>query len=202
MAARKTLRQELRREQIVEAAGQVFAEYGITAATLEQVGERVGLSKASLYYYVASKDDLVASVLASVLASIDRRADELAGDTTDPLELLKMRAQAHVEIAIESPLGRLIVSSIDAVSDNPTTARLLRDHEEPARQLLQTAQEHGTVRDIDAVNATKLLYGALNSIPRWYRPESGSLTSVLEQTWTIFLHGVAGPRAETRSTQT
>ncbi|MEV4127247.1 TetR/AcrR family transcriptional regulator [Nocardia sp. NPDC049707] len=196
MAARKTLRQELRREQIVEAAGHVFAEHGIAAATLDQVGERVGLSKASLYYYVASKDDLVASVLASVLADIDRRAADLAGDTADPLELLKTRAQAHVEVAIGSPLGQLIVSSIDAMRDNPTAARLLRDHEEPARQLLQAAQTRGAARDIDIVSATKLLYGALNSIPRWYRPDSGSLSAVLDQTWTIFLHGVASPRGE------
>lgn len=139
---------------------------------------------------MTSKDDLVASVLASVLSSIDKRADDLAAGATDPLIRLQMRARAHVEIAVESPLGRLIVSSIDAMNDNPAAAALLRNHEDPARALLNEAKALGMLRDISVVTATKLLYGALNSIPRWYRPEEGGLVSILDQTWSIFVMGV------------
>jgi TetR/AcrR family transcriptional regulator, cholesterol catabolism regulator len=67
MASRKSLRKEIRKEAIIEAASRVFAEKGFSGATLDQIGEQVGLSKGSLYYYVNSKEELIANVLEHVL---------------------------------------------------------------------------------------------------------------------------------------
>ncbi len=52
---RREWRWEARRDLIVRAAAEVMAEMGLERATLDAVGDRVGLSKASLYYYVKSK---------------------------------------------------------------------------------------------------------------------------------------------------
>jgi len=204
MASRRDLRHKLRRRSIVDAAAEVFAEAGTDAATLEQIGARVGLSKASLYYYVDSKEQLVADVLAAVLDDIDARAAQLtgpgpspgpgAGPGPDPLAQLKLRARAHVETAVHSPAGRLIIGNLDALAGNKAAVPLLRRCEEPARQLLQRARDRGLTRAIDIVCAVKLLYGGLNNIPRWYGPEYGPLEVVIERTWEIFISGVRTAR--------
>ena len=191
MAARKDLRREIRRRAIVDAAAAVFAEHGIQSATLDQIGEKVGLSKASLYYYVKSKEQLIADVLAGVLEDIDARAAQLTDPDSNALDQLKMRARAHVETAFQTEAGRLIVANIDALVDTKTTAAQLRRHEQPARSLLQRARDEGLAADIDIVCAVKLLYGALNNIPRWHRPEDGPLDAVIESTWKIFTGGIA-----------
>ncbi|GAB5469070.1 MAG: TetR/AcrR family transcriptional regulator [Rhodospirillales bacterium] len=190
MPTNQELRRAIRRQGIVEAAATVFAEQGIQAATLEQIGAKVGLSKASLYYYVDSKEALVAEVLKGVLDDIDARAQESCGSEADPLERLRCRAKAHVETAFLTPAGRLIVANLDALVSNKAAASLLRHHEEPARKLLQEAKAQGLTGDIDITCAVKLLYGALNNIPRWYEPRSGPLDPVIERTWALFLGGV------------
>src|SRR5690242_13002072 len=84
-AARRHRRTEARRAQILDAAAEVFTELGYEPATLEAIGERVGLSKTSLYYYVRSKEDLLGQIMLDLLARIAARFEaEQVGD--DPAE--------------------------------------------------------------------------------------------------------------------
>lgn len=53
----------VRREQIVEAALEVFARKGIQGATVDDIGARAGVSKGLVYLYYKSKDALMESVL-------------------------------------------------------------------------------------------------------------------------------------------
>jgi len=60
------------REQILEAAGALFVERGIAATSTRMIAERVGIRQASLYYHFATKDDILADLLAtSVRPSLD-----------------------------------------------------------------------------------------------------------------------------------
>ncbi|MGI3779416.1 MAG: TetR/AcrR family transcriptional regulator [Janthinobacterium lividum] len=52
-----------RRQEIVRAAAQVFAERGYNGGSLRSIGERVGLSSASLVQYFGTKERLLAAVL-------------------------------------------------------------------------------------------------------------------------------------------
>jgi AcrR family transcriptional regulator len=54
---------KLRRNKILEAARQCLARFGFDKMTLDDVGNMVGLNKASLYYYYPSKEELVIDVL-------------------------------------------------------------------------------------------------------------------------------------------
>lgn len=56
--ARRELRRERSRAEIIDAARRVIAREGIAGATLEAVATEVGLTKAALYYYYPSKDAL------------------------------------------------------------------------------------------------------------------------------------------------
>lgn len=57
--ARRELRRERSREEILEAARRVLLRSGIAATTLDAVAREVGLTKAALYYYYPSKDALL-----------------------------------------------------------------------------------------------------------------------------------------------
>ena len=51
------------RERIITAAGKLFYAEGIRAVSMESVAEKVGVTKRTLYYHFASKDDLIAAYL-------------------------------------------------------------------------------------------------------------------------------------------
>ncbi|BAL96478.1 TetR/AcrR family transcriptional regulator [Rubrivivax gelatinosus] len=63
---------EARRQTIVDAASAVFQETGFERASMAQIGERANCSKATLYSYFVSKEELfVEVVLTSTLAEFD-----------------------------------------------------------------------------------------------------------------------------------
>lgn len=74
--------------QIIDAAAQVFSRHGIDGANMSDIAEAAGVSKATIYHYFASKEDLIVALVKRVL-SLDRTAvDQLRngkGTTRDRL---------------------------------------------------------------------------------------------------------------------
>jgi AcrR family transcriptional regulator len=54
---------EERKDQIMNAAEDVFTQKGLDDARMDDIAEETGLSKGTLYLYFKSKDDLIASIL-------------------------------------------------------------------------------------------------------------------------------------------
>jgi TetR/AcrR family transcriptional regulator len=59
---RKEREKEHRREEIIDAAQQVFFEKGLFMATMDDIAEKAELSKGTLYLYYKSKEDLYLAV--------------------------------------------------------------------------------------------------------------------------------------------
>src|SRR3954470_5333053 len=60
------------RQLILEAALEVFAEQGYEKASLRMIAERLGVTKAALYYHFSTKEEIVLSLLESVVEPIER----------------------------------------------------------------------------------------------------------------------------------
>jgi AcrR family transcriptional regulator len=189
-SSRAEKRREQRRSLIIAAAEDELRESGIAGTTLAGVGERVGLSKGALYYYVDSRDALLALVLDDGLRAIREEAARLASGDVSPVEELKAFGRAHVRSAIERPSGPLIISNVNLLAAHDRTAELLHEHEEAARSIIRRAVADGSLRDVHPVIASSAFFGALNTLCRTYDPE-GELTldEMIDGTLDLLLHG-------------
>jgi AcrR family transcriptional regulator len=70
-APAETRRDQDTRQRIREVALELFAEQGYDGTSLRQIAERLGITKAALYYHFKSKDEIVTSVLESMLEGVD-----------------------------------------------------------------------------------------------------------------------------------
>jgi TetR/AcrR family transcriptional regulator, cholesterol catabolism regulator len=66
-----------RQDEVLEAAIEIFHRRGYAAASIQEVADHVGVLKGSLYYYIDSKEDL----LARIFAESDRQVSELMEET-------------------------------------------------------------------------------------------------------------------------
>jgi len=75
------------RDRIVDAAAKLFYANGIRAVSVDAVAEKAGVTKKTLYYHFASKDDLIAAYLGGRdqpnLAAFARWFDGSPGDVAD-----------------------------------------------------------------------------------------------------------------------
>ena len=63
------------RARILDVALELFSEHGFEGTTLQQIADRLGLTKAALYYHFRSKDDLVRALVAPAITDLDKLLD-------------------------------------------------------------------------------------------------------------------------------
>ncbi|MBX2878477.1 MAG: TetR/AcrR family transcriptional regulator [Granulosicoccus sp.] len=188
--SRARVRREQRRSSLVEAVEAELDETGLEGATLERVGQRVGLSKGALYYYIDSRDDLLTLVLEDVLQQQREKGEGLAGEFPTPLARLRAFAHGHVSVIVNRPAGRMIVGHLELLASHQKSTRLLQQQDVYVRAIIKDAVEAGELRKITPVIASAVLFGALNTVPRTFDPNGPlSLEEVVDAVLDLLLTG-------------
>jgi AcrR family transcriptional regulator len=99
------------REQLMDAAEELFAQFGVDAVSIRSVNSAAGLAPAAVHYHFGTKDRLLREivrrrgrhVVTTQLALID--AIEREGRTPDALELVTIMAQPFFDILDLDPVG-------------------------------------------------------------------------------------------------
>lgn len=156
-----------RQRSILRAAAELFATDGYERATLERIGDRVGLSKGSLYYYVASKEELLTLLLEQVIDDILSKVPVDAEPTTRLGRLVR----AHVEAAT-TPEGQVLVHNLDAIIGSAASAGIRQRYTEATTGILADGMSEGVFRDLPIKSTARFLLGALNAECRWFEPSS------------------------------
>ncbi|MEX0338988.1 MAG: TetR/AcrR family transcriptional regulator [Arenibacterium sp.] len=71
-----------KRAHILKTAARVFAEQGFARASMAQIAQECGISKANIYHYYSSKDALLFDILDSYLATLRDRLAAVSGKGT------------------------------------------------------------------------------------------------------------------------
>src|SRR3954470_14162302 len=101
------------RDQILDAAEQLFAARGFARTTIKDIGSAAGLNSALLYYYFADKDELYHEVLRRFVSRlVARTMSELTAEGS-PDDRLRALLRAQAELLIENPhFPRLMVREL------------------------------------------------------------------------------------------
>jgi len=102
-----------RRQAIIEAATQVFREEGYARASMDSIARRAGGSKATLYGYFKSKDELFEAAMTEAVESAVERLSPLLDATSHELQpVLERLAEAYLTFILSDdilPITRAIV---------------------------------------------------------------------------------------------
>lgn len=93
----------VRREQIVVAAGLLFAERDPNDVTFEEIAEAAGVSRALVYNYFGDRGGLVAAVYLHHFDAVNRRLREAASAHDDPRSRTQALVRAYVDFAGQHP---------------------------------------------------------------------------------------------------
>lgn len=111
-ATPRTRIQERNRSAILEAALDVFSQYGFRGSTLDQIAEAAGLSKPNLLYYFPSKDAIHVELLGGLLETWLDPLKEMNPDG-DPITEILAYVDRKLEMAREFPReSRLFANEI------------------------------------------------------------------------------------------
>jgi AcrR family transcriptional regulator len=182
------------REDILDAAAQVFRQKGFHGASMSDIAEAVNLQKASLYHHVSSKQEILLALLERALGML---TDQIAGI-------------ANQDIPADQKLRQMIRAYLQALADNSDLSSVLLfehrslDKKFHARHVPQRDKFEGLWRDVidegvrtkvfdckDTGMAVRALMGVMNWTLTWYRPDGDmSIEKIADGYADLLFHGL------------
>jgi len=188
----------LTRARILDAAARVLSANGYAGLRLTDVADEAQIQAPAIYYYYASRDELIEEVMWAGIADMREHVvaalSELSDDTP-PLDRLLAAAEAHLRHALE--ISDYTTASIRNAGQVPVSIRKRQILEEERygevwRRLINDLAREGRLRpDLDLYIAQMLVLGALNWAVEWWNPRRGSLEAVVANAQSFIRHGVA-----------
>jgi len=185
------------RERILAAAATTLSVRGCSETRLAEIASSVGVRTPALYYYFASRDELVAEVLQvgqqRVRQHVEERLAALPAGTS-ALDALCAAAEAHLHIELElSEFASAVTRNARHVPD-AISQELRRESEAYHtvwRGLLRRAVDEGALRaDLDPVIARMLIIGALNWAAEWWSHDR-SIGELAETAASVIRHALS-----------
>ena len=81
---------EIKKEQIIDAAEDLFAYYGYHKTTLDDITRKIGIKKNSIYYYFESKEELLNSIISNIYKIKVEQFEKKAAKSKNTLSKLKI----------------------------------------------------------------------------------------------------------------
>ncbi len=185
-----------REAEILKASAEVFREKGFAATTTQDIAERVGMLKGSLYYYIDSKEDLLYRIARNVYAELKREQDLAVAADASPLERLRAFIRTHV-LHTTSHLAESAAFYGDFRSftgERRTEIIGWRDDYEAAfRGIIRAGQVDGSIgRNVDVKLVSLGVIGMMNSVHVWYQPGGRrSPRQIADALAEMVIHGLA-----------
>jgi AcrR family transcriptional regulator len=185
------------RQRILDSAARVFRKEG-NLARLADIASDAGMQTGSLYYHFTGRDDLIEEVLRlGVERSWDhvRAALDALPPTAGPAVRLETAVRAHAQAILEQSDYCAANSRIFAVAAPEVRERhyhLQQAYGDFFHQLIVDAVAAGELRAGTDPNVIRmLLFGAMNFMSDWYRPDSGRSTDhVIRELVTMAFRGL------------
>lgn len=163
-----------RRREIDDVASELFRANGYAATSVRDIARALDIQGASLYAHVASKEDVLWSILDGAASAFENRAAAALAETADgdPVERLAALVEAHVDVVTADP-GRASVFVTEWRHLSPDRRAAIgerRDaYEQRFRDVIVDGASVGAFGTTDPAIAAAFILTALNGIATWYR---------------------------------
>ena len=157
-----------KRDAILRAAIDVFAERGFFSAQVADIARAAGVAAGTVYLYFKSKDDLLVSIFDRSMREGLTLGRAAVANLDDPRERLRRLARGHLA-RLGGDRNLAIVFQVELRQSTKFmerfSATLLRDYLGLIRDAIADGQRAGIFRtDIKATVAAKIFFGALDEM--------------------------------------
>jgi TetR/AcrR family transcriptional regulator len=171
---RVALRQEARRREVMAAATAVFSERGYRAASMNDIAAKMGMGKASLYHYVAGKEDVLIELYEDVLRENVIAARRIAGSERTALDALAELITDRVAYTCRNRELLRIFFEEEAELPARQQSRLISVRHEYEQTLLDLVARGEAAGEFTLPTTPQIfvntILGAANWVYKWYRP--------------------------------
>ena len=162
-------------DSLLDVAVAVFNERGYEAATMEELAGRLGVTKSAIYHHVPSKEELLRLALDRALDALFAVLGEDGARCGPAIGRLEHVVRGSVRVlAAELPFVTLLLRVRGNTEVERAALQRRREFDRVVHGLVRAAEDEGDLRPgLDPSVTGRLLFGTVNSLTEWYRPDGG-----------------------------
>lgn len=163
---------EVKREAVLRVAVQLFLEQGYDRTSLNEVAERLNITKPALYTYFRSKEEILVECYRLGQEMAMERLQRIRQGDGDGRARLRALIYGYCEVLMQD-FGRCLVTVDDRVlsAEARVQARAnKRAIDQGFRDFIQMGIADGSIAPCDVRLTTFMIAGAINWMGHWYQP--------------------------------
>ena len=192
---RRSAKWEARRDEIIDTSAQVFARQGYHATGIAELCTVNGVGKGAFYYYIGSKEELLAAIHDRVMDEVMVGADRVVEAGGSPSEQLTMLGDELLDVIHRYPdhVWVFLHEFPALTAERAEQFRLRRRaYEGRVEAVLQAGVDAGEFRALDARLTALAWLGMHNYTYLWLKPGGHvSAHDVAKPFADIFIRGVS-----------
>ncbi|GAB57453.1 TetR/AcrR family transcriptional regulator [Rheinheimera nanhaiensis] len=155
------------RAKLILAARKAFAEKGYAASSMDDLTADVGLTRGALYHNFGDKRGLLAAVVEQIDSEMAAHAKKARAKAGDGWQGLLAEGVAYIELALDPEVQRIVLLDGPAVLGDPSQWPSQSSCLESTKLIVERLIAEGTLKQIDAEAAARLLNGAALNAALW-----------------------------------
>ncbi|MGI8666863.1 MAG: TetR/AcrR family transcriptional regulator [Jatrophihabitans sp.] len=162
-------------DSLLAVAVTVFNERGYDGTSIQDLSARLGIGKSSIYHHVEGKSDLLRLALDRALDALFAVTVEAGASVGGPIDRLEYLVRRSVEVLVaELPYVTLLLRVRGNTEVEQRALARRREFDRFVGDLVAAAAAAGELRaDIEPALISRLVFGSVNSLTEWYRPDRG-----------------------------
>lgn len=185
-------------DTVLRSAIDLFNQQGYDATSMDDLARELGLTKSAIYHHVPSKAHLLEQALdealAGLAAAVETARHPSGGRTA--YERLRTLVRDSVAVLVAHQPAVTLLLRVRGNSEIELAALGQRRWiDAQLAEIVREAIDEGSLReDVSPDLVSRLLFGMVNSVVEWYRPEGDVDADVLSEAITrIAFDGLAAP---------
>jgi len=164
--------------EIYRGAAAIIHHKGYDATSLQDIAEAVGLTKAGLYHYIQSKEQLLYEIMNYGMDRVETVVITPARGVADPAQRMRTLTSNYASLIIENgqPITIILSESTGLTAAHlRKVIRRRRAFYEFVRDTIQQLKDAGNVEGLDVSVTSLSVFGVMMWLAHWYQHE-GRLT--------------------------
>jgi AcrR family transcriptional regulator/DNA-binding GntR family transcriptional regulator len=186
-------------DKFVRTAAELFSKQGYASTSTRSISTLIGMEKATLYYHVKGKEDLLYLITKSSVEALQEDVQKAIEGVTCPFDQLALLIQAHcMSLLRDQTQHATSLAEVRALSPGRLAeiVSMRKAYQQSIRRIIQAAQNSGSLRtDAEPRYLASMLQGLLDRAVEWYQKGGRLRPAVLSCYFRdIYLYGAQKAR--------
>ncbi|NMB41610.1 MAG: TetR/AcrR family transcriptional regulator [Firmicutes bacterium] len=184
----------LTKQKIIQTAVRLFNEKSFSATSVQDIADALNVTKAALYYYVSSKEEILYEIFDHAMTTAELRLKNLMGQKM-PVEQLIHKIIYNQIMAFIDEMPNIAIFFSEKANLLPENLKAInireRKYENKIASVLEEGIKKNIFKDNDILPTVYAIIGMCNWLYHWYKPDGRLKPEEIARLYSdIILNGI------------